>query len=146
MAVRLLADTGQRLQYRHVRFARAILLDTLAAADSNNGLLSDRIQETSDKCSLANAGLARDEYNSTLSLQHLGKPAAQLLQLGLAADHDRHRASRNRWGLERRVRCGRGCDGCNKAVTPPMHRLDKARGREIIAQGFTQLSHADTGH
>src|SRR5258708_36944753 len=96
IAVRLVAETGQGLQHGHIGFARAILLDTLAATDSDGVLLTNRIKEGSDKHGLADPGLARDEYDSTLHLTHVGKPAAQWLKRGFPADNNRHRARRTR--------------------------------------------------
>src|SRR5215472_8438455 len=88
IAVRLLSKTSQRLKYRHVWFRSSVLLDALAAADSDRALLTNRMEEGSDDCRLADSRLARNEYDPSLSLQHLVKPPAQLLQLSLTANHD----------------------------------------------------------
>ncbi|MFZ1123366.1 MAG: hypothetical protein WAN81_24345 [Candidatus Binataceae bacterium] len=146
LAAGFLAEAAQCLEHRHVRLARPVLLDALAAPEAQRILLCNRVQEHLNERGLADAGLAGDEDYPPLTFEDVRIPALQPYQFVLTADDYRLGTFRYSSRLGRCVNGRIASELPDEAVSPAMHGLDEARGLRYVAQRFTQLLYTNCWH
>ena len=138
------AQPAHRLEYRQVRFARAVLLDAFAARDARRRQLR---KEGVDQRALADPRFAADEDELALSRRGAGERAVQPGQFRAAPDDWRRRLPRAR---RQRRRLARGNTAlraaaaqrnvADEAVAAATHRLDEARRQRIVGEQPAQLA------
>ena len=130
-ALRGAQHTLERLQHGHVGLALSVLLDALALQDMEVGTPHRRGAEElfQERC-LADAGLARDEDELTLTLAGPPKTLVEAAQLGLPSDEpdtglDGAGRGRERLGIG----VDRGPASRPRPLEPPPRTESRARGR-----------------
>jgi hypothetical protein len=148
--VRILAESAERLENRHVRFARAVLLDALSTGDARPARGTSRGHEGIDQRALSDARFAADQSDPPAALFGRREPFAQPCELHLPPH-------------ERPVGCGwavaqplpwrprpfdRGCDTNvglhhrrDEPVATAVDSLDEPRRPRSIANRCADLAH-----
>src|SRR5690349_20333416 len=85
----LAAQTPDRFEYGQIRFARAVLFETLTTANANLSVSWDHPRERVDQRRFSDAGFASDKPDLTLTVQHSLQPAVHSRDGLVAPDHAR---------------------------------------------------------
>ena len=146
VVILLACQTAERVEHRHIGFARAVLFDALATSDTRRRGVRHSVEQRTAKAihnrGLANAGLASDKHHLAGAGCSQCIRRSESREFGSATDRlsgQPEATATLRCVGKRRTRCVRRTH--HEAIATAMYGFNEARFLGVIAQHAAQFTH-----